>query len=857
MDRLNLRFLIPLTIAAYSSSALAANLEVEYKPYKTQLGSPHTLEIHAKGITKCQNPKGYVYPGVTSDGSLDFTWTTTREVTGKNSSTVECTTTSGGKLTKTAYYEITLPPQPTLEAAYSPTETLLGNSHTLFINAENVSRCYNSGGYEYPVDPQTNKLDFTWTTTRSNSGDNSSTIICEGLSSENKTIRKTAHYTILGPEVSNVNYYPSKVAIGETQSFNFEYKNVQRCVGIKNGKYNSNDYKLKPDANGSYSGSFTWQSPVREVAEQYTQTVKCFDKLNSTISSSTNNVIEEKVDIYVNNKHIISDKNFDISVANTDLDDIIKVKAHFKGNNCRLSEDPSTHLNGAKMSSNGLIHEINIKQAYLKDILYIKCDIHGIARTMRSITFSNTQMNKLEAAVSNIILNQGYPSVGGKQKNFYAEFDRLVILSKIYENIDTFTQELGIDVASRIESYMIHRIKEFWDDTCELDQFGNMTNDLVQCRQPIPFISPNSNKSWYLWNSPSSSAHHGKHWHYEWRAAAGVATAISAILTSSKSSEQSKYHARRVLNNIKVHIWDKWSDTNIEDIRYISQKPYPQCSYMEPVQEKPKECAGQLPSASSVKYLTLQNSNVAWMLARGAILGQALRKGGVNVNSASINSQLPQFIGRDFGYNVVTCYKAGKTGKCDWNGIALNGAGSGDISHAQDYMLALYNYDKNLASSLTGSLTSQAWYPYATDSYSSEGFGQFAYQQQDTKYFGKFDAFTGGYCSKTISYQDALTTYNILKNKMNTGGIKCEGEDTSDNTLENFCVAQWFFPQQELKNSSCYWASGNWQPQRNIRYYDLLGLTDRKLMNQVRDTMIHNGNKEQLLSLYMTLLTTK
>ncbi len=442
---------------------------------------------------------------------------------------------------------------------------------------------------------------------------------------------------------------------------------------------------------------------------------------------------------------------------------------------------------------------ISIQAAYFKEALSIRCFYGGLEKVSQSVGLIAydpqvvSALNRYLTSTNIPVHDDSFPEdpySGYRRDNYYEEIHRFIMAGELYSNPQIYGIENHSDIYNRIENYLINSAESFFEPCTNYD-FGN--GEPRQCR------SPERIGKYYFWRSPTYplSLSLAK---VEWRAAAGVAQAIKAILlehpgnnnldcpiSNEPSSIRDSSLTCRALNIrrlLKYEIWDKWNDDEfVQDTGWGDWQQY------------------TMKGAIISHYIAWIEFIVDLFQSTDHIAGSAACADCVLTTpiTSRADDLLDYYVSYGDDYITGTC-SSGTT--CLFHGNPFEETGSIDIAHYTSTMhyISMYDNDEFCDSSqdvcismtaLARSMNDETW---IDDTLLAEfGVG-----------FPKFDIFMNGYCSKAV-------------------------KDQTD-VLFEFCSVEWLYE------------TGDWPGHKNLFGLVNLGKYNRDLMIKLRQATDENND---------------
>ena len=260
---------------------------LSWSPSRVNYRGSSTLSWSSSESTSC------VLNGntVATSGSIPHS-----NLTSSSTSSLYCTGPGGRSNTKQATVTVDPIPRATISSLqYSPNPVLVGNTQSFSFQYSNAARCYAPASYNgnqnttdihYVGNASSNDGNagsgtYTWASPERTKSDSwNVTVRCENSSgSSEMTVSNRISYP--QPTISNLEYSPSSILVGESQTFSFNYTNASKCYAPASYKGNRNTSHIyyvgseSSDPHSLSSSTYTWSSPVRTEADEWDVTVVC------------------------------------------------------------------------------------------------------------------------------------------------------------------------------------------------------------------------------------------------------------------------------------------------------------------------------------------------------------------------------------------------------------------------------------------------------------------------------------------------------------------------------------------------------------------------------------------------------
>jgi hypothetical protein len=271
-----------------------------------------------------------------------------------------------------------------------------------------------------------------------------------------------------------------------------------------------------------------------------------------------------------------------ISIEVIDDDNIIiaatPIAFEIKVENPDPSLDCSVAGTQMQVDDSNTLYTAVIQAAYFKEQVSIECSLDHVVLMDHEVSiFASDPI--LEIFFQEFLENKNYVSVsddpmsedpysGYRKTNYYSDINRLISLAELYQNAVLYGLEF--DILQKIEQDLINTSEAFFEPCIKYDLNGEAA---AQCR------SVSREGPYYIWRSPTLKdrvkLNHAK---VEWRAAAGVAQAIKALLLNNPPSQReicpssnepsvikNASLACRALNVRRLlyeEVWIKWNDSD-------------------------------------------------------------------------------------------------------------------------------------------------------------------------------------------------------------------------------------------------------------------------------------------------------
>ena len=476
-----------------------------------------------------------------------------------------------------------------------------------------------------------------------------------------------------------------------------------------------------------------------------------------------------------------------ILVASTPISLEVSVDAQDRVTKCQIAGHSLSPGAGARLVT-------ELRAAYLHEELDLTCQAPGSDGLHQSVIIESRDP-QLEAALDYFLtklvrrdndLVPEDPYSGYRVNSYYSEFQRLVMAAEVYDDPELFGVDPQSEPYRAIEAYLLNSSESFFQPCVHYDFDTGPTS---QCRSPARV------GKYYRWRSPLNEGDPigSAHAMAEWRAAAGIAQAIKAILLAHAandrrgcpvSDEPSRIrdasvvcralNIRRLLHD---ELWKKWSD---ED--WVGTFGY---SYQSTIQ-----------GTDVSHWISWTEYMVDLFQATAHIGAEPVCRECAQLRTvpSRIDGLLDYFYEYGQGHISISCRPPHVRTGCDFKGDDLQVAKAVDLSHLSSViqLVTMYHPDKVCRSdgrrcveirALAETMNQDAW----VDSIANDG---------PARGFPKFDLFFNGYCSRAAF-------------------------DTAS-PLHGFCVSNWLTE------------AGAYPLHRNLFGFVNLGRYDRDLMLKLR-----------------------
>ncbi len=710
---------------------------------------------------------------------------------------LQCKGLAGESEVKTA--TLTVRKKPTVSIAWTPAEVAYGESATLTWHSEDATSC--------DVNGQPRSTSGSWVGSNRTSNQ-TTTITCTGLAGTSDAV--VANLTVHQKPTLALSLSPKTACLNSPQSFSWISHNATNC-------HNATGEQIGLSGNRQIDTGF-----VQNGLTQLT----CTGKGGTVTSSAEFNVITchsqptiERLKVFNNDVEVFSSDDVqpvsEISHPSILLSEPSLLTIELTTNE---NENTSCELNSSNtFSKTSNVHSISIMPAYLSEEITISCHSPTANSTTKKLIINATDLPLLSAVstylsqplkVGITIEDNDYtdPYAGYRLSSYYSQIHNLFSRSELYEQSDVFNlTNLQTD---QLAEYLINTSEAYFEPCGDLAE-KQLVPPYTQCR----YKNKIGNEPYYRWTSPAYSDNNGEfytnHWHYEWRATAGISKAIKTLL---------KKHAQTV--NCPAATTDKPSDY-INELSTIStsfsfnircRAENVRKLIAEQVWQKWSNEAYLATLGSS--WMAIQKSNVPHFIARANIVEDMLISTAypnfdiynANENSSYQLSDAFTMLTAGETANITCRTTEGET--CYWRNTnePFHVTNSTDLNHSVDTVLALNSSSNELYCDRNGCLNLALL---------ANTLDQVTWNQN----IRQFDWFLNGYC---------------INNHVQTNNGPLDSQ-TDKEKMESFCADYWNLPPSNV----------------SLQGWVELAKYNRNLMIKMRSLPL---NQAYIIPLYLSLL---